>query len=361
MAVYNYLNTDARVQRAANALKDKFDLTLVGIEDSYENDGLTLVKLPLRGKTHSLRYYNFCKDLIKYARTHKFDLYYFHDLYMAYPLLRLKKLQKSIPNIYDCHETIFPQKGVRFSLRDYFFYHFDRKATIKADYVVCAQIDRGKIIQERYNLKTLPTIVNNISILYDNCIKLDEQLQHKLDLFFESSLFSVVYAGGINEDRNLSPLIDAIKNTSYSLLLIGYGNAYSKIEQKIKDENISNCLLLGKVPYKCLGQIIKKCNCGYVSYGTFDVNNKYCASNKVYEYCSVNVPILATYNPTIEKVVNNYSIGVCSDDISLALDNLHKNYETYRQNTFVFNQDNRWEEDEKRLQQLVENVLKQQK
>lgn len=358
MSVYNYLNTDARVQRSINALKNYYDLTVISIEDSFEIKGVNMVKFPLRGKNHMIRYFNFCKDLINYAKKNSFDLFYFHDLYMAYPLLKLRRIKRNIPNIYDCHETIFPQKGIHFSMRDYFFYYFDKKATIKADNLICAQIDRAKIIVKRYNLKKMPTIINNISILKDNEITLPEETQKTLDTFFNNRDFSVVYAGGINNDRNIMPLVEAVKGTNYKLLLIGNGNIFEDLKTKIKEENINNCTLLGKVPYNCLGQIIKMCNCGYVSYGIQDVNNKYCASNKIYEYCSVNVPILATDNPTIKKVVEEYSIGVCSNDISSALLKLKENYLLYRNNTTIFNDNNKWEYEELKLLNLINSILK---
>ncbi len=358
MFVYNFLSTDARVLRTAETLNEEYDLKLVGLKDKYENKKLNIQQIPVRKGRSFFRFLSFTKNMIKIGLNKEYDIYYAHDLYTAMAFLFLRKFRKKSIFIYDSHETIFPQKGLKFSLRDYFFYYFDKKAIKKADLVISAQEDRANIMKEKYNLSKNPTVINNISKLKINHVKLDVIVQEKLETFFNKEGLKVVYAGGINPDRNIVSLIEAIKHTKYNLLLVGDGSIYNELKYKILNEKILNVTMIGKVPYDSLGQIIKNCHAGYVSYGIDDVNNRYCASNKIYEYSSVFVPILATYNPTIKKMVEEYNIGICTNDIKEGLKNIEKNYYTYKENMKIFNEKNKWEDEATKLKSSIETLRK---
>lgn len=359
MFVYNYLSTDARVLRSALALNDEYDLKLIGLEDEYKNEQLNIKLLPVRKGRSFLRFLNFTRKTIKLGLKEDYKIYYAHDLYTAIAFLFIRRFRKKSIFIYDSHETIFPQKGIKFGLRDYFFYFFDKKAIKRADLVISAQKDRANIMKSKYKLSNVPTVINNISKLTINNVLLEKDVQNKLNYFFRKEGLKIVYAGGINPDRNIDALVELLKHTQYNLLLIGEGSIYNELKQKINYEKILNITMIGKVPYDALGQIIEKCHAGYVSYGIHDVNNKYCASNKIYEYSSVFVPILATYNPTIKEIVEEYNIGVCTNDLIEGLKKIEDNYNIYKINMQKFNEENKWEDEVFKLKTSIKSLLRE--
>ena len=357
MYVYGDITTDARVNRAANALADKFEVTVISTnfrkevkDDKYNNI--------LIGSASTGLMYLFQNILEAYRiiKRETPDYVYCHDYYsslLAY-LLTSRKCCKYL--IYDAHELIIPESGVR-DRRLAFFHYFEKHIINKVDKVICANEERGQLMKEHYHLKTKPVIIRNISQLLISTDSQTLRILESLDGFFSKPGPVVVYAGVVTKSRRISELATAVSSLApkYKLLIVGQGDAIESIKS-ITDANPQLiAAFTGAVPYKALGAILSRCDIGFVYYPVNTLNNTYCASNKIYEYASVALPMISNKNPTIQKQLEINRIGVSSDDYASALNEIFNKIDTFKKSCENFTLANPWQND---ANLLLTEVLK---
>ena len=355
MYVYGNIQTDARVKRAANALARKYELVLLsndcGVEikdEGYQNVLLKCASSGMKGYIQSV------KEALKVIKREKPDIFYAHDYYSAL-IARLVLFHKYCKKIvYDAHELIIPD-NIHTNLRMSFFYQMEQNIVHKVDLLVCASYERSKIMEKHYHLEKSPLVVENISYLpldYDLSV-LD--FTNALNKFFEDSTPTLVYAGVVTKSRRLIELLELViqKANSVKLLVVGKGDALEEMEKIAASQKSLKCFFTGAVPYEALGAILSRCDVGYLYYPTDTLNNINCASNKIYEYASAGLPIVANENPTIKRILDNNGIGVASDNFDDALTQVLVSLEKFKKSCYTFVKSNSWD---KTAQQLVEKV-----
>ena len=345
MYVYNDITTDARVQRAANALAFDFDLTLIStqkgkkIEDSnYKN---ILVGGALTGLWGILETIWVSWRIIR--RQHPVVVYC-HDYYSAILAFMLIITRYSGRIVYDAHELIIPEDG-RIDKRLKFFYWFEKQIVKKVDLLVCASERRGDIMQKHYGLKSKPFVVPNISQLdiYDNDPDTANILSTLKDFFSKDGL-TIVYAGVVTSSRKINELFDAVLSIAdkCKLLIVGDGEALNLLKEKSAEHPELYVTFTGKVPYKSLGSILSRCDIGFLYYPVDTFNNIYCASNKIYEYASVGLPMLANDNPTIKQSLEEAQIGISTSNFKEGLLFLAEKSKMFKNNCITFTINNQW-------------------
>lgn len=361
MIVYNDLKMDSRVQRSAETLSKLGNLIVIHIgKDFYEQDSYETINLKIKGNKNITKYLSFVKGVISYIKNSnkKIDLFYAHDFFSALPLIVIKVLRKSKKFVYDAHELYIPNKKENFSLRDYFFYLMEKLAIKMSNLIICAQNQRANIMKYKYKLKNKPIVIRNISLLPKMDNNLDE-LNIGIDKFLDKSNINIVYSGVVSKERNLIKVIEAVNclDDNYKLLLIGYGDGVKELVERINSLKNNNIMYLGKIEYNKMSNILKKCDIGIISYPMNGLNNIYCAPNKIFEYASVNLPMVSFYNPTIYEEFKKYNIGCCDDDIKSSIIKVAQNIELYRSNLEIFLKKNSWEKESRILYDNIKKIL----
>jgi len=171
MAVFNPLDFDGRVQRAAQALSAIANVEVFAIEGrtGFKPDGdYRLSVLPVRpgefGKNRML-HLRFLRELVRRARLARPDFVYAHDFFLATPGWLAARLSGA-RFIYDAHELVIPgAQGLESGLmQERFWYLLERFAVGRADLVIAANEARARIMQEHYRLQRQPTAIRNITI-----------------------------------------------------------------------------------------------------------------------------------------------------------------------------------------------------
>ena len=359
MYVYGDISTDARVHRSASTLASSYNVTVISNNRGSKS-------LPNSGYTHYLvgkRDYNLRNyivtilDAIRYIKKEQPDILYGHDYYSALLLLFFLKRKKCKKIVYDAHELYVPEKGKPFSFRSRIFYWIEKAIVKKVDLLICASEERGYLMQKHYNLPSPPLTIRNISKL--NVISEKEFCDDKnVNGFLQIPGKTLVYAGVVVKSRRLDELIRAAGTLSpeVKLLIVGGGNAVEELKELAVSYPNLQSLFTGPLPFRELGYILSKCDLGFIYYPVDTLNNIYCASNKLYEYASVNLPIVSNNNPTIKKALEQYKIGEASDDLLSAVRQVLENYEVYHSNCSAFNKDFNWETEARRLQESMQQL-----
>lgn len=352
MTVYNNIQNDARVLRAAEALCGEFELYLYAV-GSVERAGIKCIPVDGVEKIGGAQaYLRYVRGVLKTARELRPDIIYGHDIFSALPLDLLRRTNKTCKYIYDAHELFTKEKGRSYGLVDRLQYACEGKMIRCADLTVCAEKQRAAYMKDYHGLKKEPLVIRNISYLPVG--NADTFLQENAD-FFEKKALGIVYAGGLLAGRRLERLVEAVDRLGegYKLMLIGNGPARDMLAAEIEKRGNPNLRISPAVPYAELGAILSHFDVGYLFYGNDNLNNLYCAPNKIYEYASVGLPILANDNPTVGEIVERAGIGVCDDEIEQGLEKLARTFESCRENMNQFIAENSLESEMQLLRAAV--------
>lgn len=254
------------------------------------------------------------------------------------PGLIVKLLKKPKIIMLDVRELYLPKEAKSFSGKIGCF--FERIMIKKSDIVICANQYRAEIMKEHYKLGSLPLIYENIRrIKYSNRPSINE-FEKKYKHIFERDSIKIISTSGYSVSRTNDKLVEAMAtiDSGYDLLLVGGGSESDRkiIQNIIDNRKLSNIHLIEMVGEDELKYLLNNSQIGVVNYHQNDVNNKYCASGKLYEFLFEGLPIVTTENPPLKKICETYRIGVADNDYITGIQRVANKYDTYKKNVEVF-------------------------
>ena len=135
------------------------------------------------------------------------------------------------------------------------------------------------------------------------------------------SVLRLVYAGYVSEWQCLKELVRAVARVDADVGLDIYGPGDRRYLRELSGE--IEALSLGgsvrqhdSVPRDRLAGILAEAHAGVVLYdtdGTDDAASRYCSPNKLFEYVSLGLPVLASRQETLLSWVEGRGVGVCVD------------------------------------------------
>nr|WP_319555538.1 glycosyltransferase [uncultured Vibrio sp.] len=299
MFAYTELEYDGRVKRSFDELsKIKQSKIFVAKSSKQSNDIISAELNKL-----SLFYYAIfiIKSFLVLIKCRVFNSsvsnFYYHDYYSHPVALFSMLLFPSSNHIFDCHEIIFDN---RLSIRIAIFKFFESWASKKYNVIVFPNNHRAKIFRRYYKIKFKSVVIRNITEFHP-----DKDTFTNLN---RVDIVNVVYQGVISKGRGIDDIISRFKNVKgVNLTIIGWGQDESWLKDKVKNSN--NIRFIGKVTREELQSEMKKNHIGIISYISKDLNNKFCAPNKIFEYVNSGLYVLSSQQPTIKDEVDLNNIG----------------------------------------------------
>ena len=209
-----------------------------------------------------------------------------------------------------------------------------------ADIVICANKERTEYVKSKFKPKQVITYENLRRLEYSNNAK-TEVINEKYKSIFKKCSFKIISTSGTSRSRGNDKLILALKkiNTPVDVYLVGAeevpgDNNY--INRIIKENDLSNVHLLGRVNHDELKWLIDHCDCGVVNYHSKDINNKFCASGKLYEFLFEGKPVITTSNPPLKNMTEKYGIGCSGEDYVSLIQDMIENHSKYERNLIKY-------------------------
>lgn len=360
MIVYSDLRTDARVMRSVNALRTEFNIVLLATnsDKSSKNipEDIEFIDVIDREIDNPLqRYLKFLHNVKKIITKINPDYVYGHDYYSA-PIIGYKiGMAKKCLLIYDAHELYVPNNSSSF--REKIVFNIEKKAITTADLVICASEKRKTLMQGIYQTKRDIITIPNISILpKDGFSPFGDNSE--LNRFWKDNRMKVVYCGALIKARRVDKIIDAISRnrSDFELLIIGAGEEKSRLEQQIQDNKANNIIMLDSIPYRSMYSVLHMCDIGFLYYENDTMNNSNCAPNKIYEYASAGLVMLANDNPGLRDIFDTFQIGVAQDDLESGLALIKENYLSYKKKLTPFLEANSWDDQAEKLRSAISTL-----
>lgn len=160
--------------------------------------------------------------------------------------------------------------------------------------------------------------INNGVDLEEFDKNVDTYIMHDDDLE-DDSIFKVIYTGAIRTVNNVNGIIDVAKEITdpqIKFLIWGDGNEVENIRKRIKNEEISNVILKGRVDKKHIPYILSKADVCLMHGKTSGISQYGMSLNKSFEYLASGKPIITTIKGKYDYVESNGAgYYVDSDDI----------------------------------------------
>ncbi len=317
MMVYNALDYDGRVQRAADALAGTYALTVAALDSglNFQPENYRLIAVKPRASRFKLApHFWFWAAALRQAFRLRPAIVHAHDIFTAWPGWLAAKLCRA-RLVYDAHELYLPEPGRKMTTRDWFWYALERRAIKAADLVIAANPERARIMHRHYRLSTVPLAVRNISPPPAAIMSYTEVCGRYPALVRVSADQRIcIYQGEIDLQRGLARYVEAARHLpgNYRLVLVGGGPDAAALRGLVQGAGLEGKIcLIGKVPREHLHDILRQCDVGLITYPLVELNNIYCAPNKIYEYAQAGLPVVATPQPPLRAMVEEYDLGAC--------------------------------------------------
>lgn len=190
-----------------------------------------------------------------------------------------------------------------------------KKVISRASIVTCCEKHRSALMKERYKLQKEPIVIPNKPYdgKYNYLFEIEDRASHKdiIDQFVGKNV--LLYQGLIREDRPIDNIARALKkiNNKKNIFVI-MGKADVCYIDKIK-KIYKNTIFTGFIPAPDHLQITKYAQIGIAVYDRLNLNNEFCAPNKIYEYAKYGVPMLTSQNIGLLETIGQAGAGKCVD------------------------------------------------
>lgn len=327
MPVFNEIDHDGRVERAAAAIGRHHPVTVYALDSgkAYTPQGFAAVRVgvPGLGRLRVLRPLLFWLGFLAFALRRRPDVVHAHDYYMAFPGWLAARLTGA-RFVYDAHELIIPSPGVPMRWSERVYYRLERLVARRADAIVAANARRAALMAEHYRLRQVPAVVRNIPLPEPEAAADDPGAAGLPELPPKpAGVFRLVYQGYLAERFHLDDYIRAVaaQGESVQMVMVGPGPAGPALAALAAELCPGRVFLLGRLPRRFLKTVLLSGDAGIIVYGTETLNELHCAPNKVFEYAQAGLPSIANANPGLREIVETAGIGVAGPD---ALDTLRR-------------------------------------
>ena len=310
---------DGRVQKEIKTLQKngyKVELIVSKFEnDDYKNYNYKIYNLNRKRKDNKNIYnlftifkFNFnAANLIRKINT---NIIHCNDLNTLLGGV-LGKIKGSQILVYDAHE-LYPESMNGLNKK---IWQLVETLLIKfPDKFILPEINRLKYFRKKYKIKKPISLVENFPLKTKNLKK----------NYFETTFNikvnnpKLLYLGLLSEERGIEEVMESVKKLDVTLFCIGNGktNYLEQLQKKITKEKLGGKIyLFPAIPQTEVLDAINSSDIGFVFYKNTNINNYYCASNKLYEFMNCDTSVVTNNYPGIIKVTNETGIGETIDSI----------------------------------------------
>ena len=217
-----------------------------------------------------------------------------------------KKINPEIKLIFDNTElSIERYNGMKYNI----FYFLQKKCLPYCDYIIHTEKKRMKYFVDKYKL------YNNNQILIENFPELNKSSRN---INKNRNIINVIYMGAITPDRSVQSIIKAfIDFKNINLDIVGFGDSIyiKQLKDLLINNNILNVRILDPVPYDKIFELLDNYSIGIATYKNNNLNNYYCAPNKIYQYIHSGLAVIANDYPGLIDVIDKHKIGCCIKNV----------------------------------------------
>ena len=184
-------------------------------------------------------------------------------------------------------------------------------------------------------------------LVYENIRFLPNNSKNLKSVAFESHSFlrnllkddhrtNFVLTSGFSLERDNDRLLEVFskRQDTTNLFFIGPNTKDDMLffEKFIRDNEVSNIYHLDPVNIIELRGLLKYMQIGLVIYSKKNLNNRYCASGKAFEFMEAGLPILTSDNIPLLYITRKYNAGITTNNLLHGIDEVIERIAEFREN-----------------------------
>lgn len=329
MVLLSDLQVDRRVQEEARSLNEAgFSITIIYplkiMNNAYvfSSGNIKVIGLRLKTEKYFHRYKKilfhlgtlilfgeFLYRLITLKRKLNANFTHAHDL-NALLVAWIASAFSTKKIVYDSHE-LYPDTIANPKISKFWSY-FEGYITPKlGKRIISTNDERADHMFKKYKLNFLPFIYKNTSF---KRIEIQNVKASDLMVELKKKWRVIVHIGAITNNRDLDNLcLSALDLTDYTLVFVGKDNNFIQKNIDLIDKLGERFIHIDQVRQEEIYSWLKLADIGVVFYRQNNLNNIFSASNKIYDYMTLNLPILGSDSPTIINILNENQYGEVVD------------------------------------------------
>jgi glycosyltransferase involved in cell wall biosynthesis len=385
MLIDNEIFRDGRVIRAAQAVREHYDLTVLGVDRKHhafdsrqqaEKLGFNAEWMPLRfsGKLprnifgYMARYTEAFWRLVRRCVALRPDLIHAHDN-TSLPVAMVARWFTGAKVIYDAHELYRDSKGGKSFFWTSPIHRIETWSMKRCAGIIACNRYRAEIMHKEYGAPWVPTVVRNVPPFQPR--EENDSLRAFVARQNPAIRRICLHQGGMNPGRGLEVTVRSLKHLpeDVGMVLVGGGaKDYLDLLRRTAEElGVSGRLFLHPpVDHHELARLTCSADVGIVIYLNISRNNYYCAPNKLYEYAAAGLPFVGADLPPIRDFLEEFQAGYTFDPESetslaeaiLKIINDPAAYAKYRENCLVAGKIMCWENESRILLDLYRSILR---
>jgi len=285
--------------------------------------------------------------LFFYLLFQRFDILVANDLDTLLPNYLISRI-KGRKLIYDSHEyfTGVPELNGRPFVR-WVWSVIEKAVFPRLKYVITVSDSIADKYESYYRIR--PCVVRNCARSSKAIVPYDRK-EFEID---PDQLIIILQGSGINIERGGEELIEAVRQTAkITLLIVGYGDVINTLKSMAKDYDLTERIkFIPKVPWSELMRYTKMADAGLSLDKDISLNYRFSLPNKLFDYVSAGIPVIAGDLPEIRKIVESFNCGIIipsitPDEISRAIVTIRDDHELrdrLRQNSVRASASLNWE------------------
>ncbi|MEZ9921128.1 glycosyltransferase [Vibrio breoganii] len=315
----------------ADLLTLDIDVSLISLDGASFNENIThYIDEKSKSKNKLIKYYDFRQRVHKVLKNNDFDYIWFCSLDSYLPLLYSKHVTaaKVILQLQELYDRF---KGRLNLIRP-------NAKMFKA--ILVPEYNRAHILKVWLDLDYVPFVLPNkpSDTILENVLNTNRIDAQQTELIKDNGKIRIIYQGHIDSDRSLLDIARICNSYHDDVELYLLGKEHNNYLSKIKQIN-PNVIYLGWVNPPEHLYVTREMDIGILEYKHIDLNNVFCAPNKIWEYTAFGMPVISNDLPGVSMLIEKYDIGMIYrnfEDFELKLCDLIKNFNKYRTNAEQF-------------------------
>ncbi len=321
MLLIGNIDTDGRVQKEISSLKARgHSVTLIqwaytGARTNQEQVGIDIVDYPYvlvqSATANFLRQIRFNFFALRHLKRLLPDIVQCNDLNT---LIAGYLFRRRAQIIYDAHELLpETQQG----LRKLIWGFLERILVPACHAYIQAEKNRRTYFARKYHLpESSITLVENFP-LRRYSFSGRNHLRERFSIPEDKKI--VLYAGLLGAGRKIENMIQSMSLLKPQFVLVLLGPTFKGYDKKLVDL-VADLKLQERVkfhpaiPNTQMLDHINSADIGLFFYQNINLNNYWCASNKLYEFIFCGKPVITNDHPGLKEVVEKNRLGACLSD-----------------------------------------------
>ncbi len=365
-SVTNCICYDQRVMKMAETVsKLDCDITIIGrITEGCCGKEM----IPFRTKRFRMifkkgfLFYKFFNiRLFVFLLFHKYDILVSNDLDTLLPNYIVSRI-KGVPVVYDSHEyfTGVPELQDRPVVK-WVWKSIEKAIFPKLKYVMTVSDPIASLYEKQYSVS--PMVVRNFSKSTDHIVPFSRE---ELGIN-EDDLLLIIQGTGINMGRGAEELLGALKVLkNVSLLVVGSGDVLDALKKQVNELDIGKRVkFVHRVSWEELMRYTISADIGVTLDKDFNDNYRFSLPNKLFDYISAGIPVLASDLPEVKKIITENDCGIIIDEVTIekisasviSLRGDRVKLDKIRKNAVSASKSLRWDTESEKVTELYKGIL----